>query len=116
MTADESVIEGIKKRIAAGLMPPDQLDKMMNELADPSYFAPFIAYLASDAAADVNGQIFLTSGTEVGIWSQPKVTEKVPRDWKTEGRWTFEAIEKLVPDKLLVGYVNPAPPQPEEKK
>jgi NAD(P)-dependent dehydrogenase (short-subunit alcohol dehydrogenase family) len=116
MTADEKVIEGIKKRIAAGLMPQDQLDKMMRELADASYFAPFIAYLASDAAANVNGQIFLTSGTEVGLWSQPQIVKKVPRDWKTEGRWTFEEIEKLVPHKLLVGYVNPAPPQPEEKK
>ena len=30
--------------------------------------------------------------------------------WEKEGRWTFEEIETLVPDKLLVDYVNPAPP------
>jgi len=116
MTASEEVIEGVKKRIAAGLMPPDQVERMMVELAEPSYFALFIAYLASDAAADVNGQVFFTSGTEVGIYSQPELIRKVPRDWRTEGRWTFEEVEKLVPEKLLIGYVNPAPPRPEEKK
>jgi len=116
MTASEEVIEGVKKRIAAGLMPPDQVERMMVELAEPSYFALFIAYLASEAAADVNGQVFFTSGTEVGIYSQPELIRKVPRDWRAEGRWTFEEVEKLVPEKLLIGYVNPAPPRPEEKK
>jgi len=116
MTADDKVIEGIKKRIAAGLMPQDQLDRMMNELADPSYFAAFVAYLASDEAADVNGQIFFVSGTEVGHWSQPQVETKATRDWKKEGPWRFDELTKLVPEKLLVGYVNPSPPQPPEEK
>jgi NAD(P)-dependent dehydrogenase (short-subunit alcohol dehydrogenase family) len=116
MTADDKVIEGIKKRIAAGLMPADQLDRMMNELADPSYFAAFVAYLASEEAANVNGQIFFVSGTEVGHWTQPVVENKATRDWKSEGPWRFDELVKLVPEKLLIGYVNPAPPQPEEKK
>ena len=116
MTADDKVIEGIKKRIEAGLMPPDQLDKMMNELADPSYFAGFAAYLASEAAADVNGQIFFVAGTELGHWTQPTVETKVTRDWKKEGPWRFDEIAQLVPEKLLVNYVNPSPPQPDEKK
>jgi len=116
MTADDKVIEGIKKRIEAGLMPPDQLEKMMNELADPSYFAGFVAYLASQEAANVNGQIFFVAGTEVGHWSQPVVETKVTRDWKTEGPWRVDELVKLVPEKLLVDYVNPAPAQPDEKK
>lgn len=116
MTADDKVIEGIKKRIAAGLMPKDQLDKMMNELAEPSYFAAFVAYLASDAAANVNGQIFMVSGIEVGHWTQPVIETKVTRDWKKEGAWPFDELAKIVPQRLLINYVNPAPPQPEEKK
>jgi len=116
MTADDKVIEGIKKRIAAGLMPKDQLDKMMNELAEPSYFTAFVAYLASEEAANVNGQIFFVSGIEVGHWSQPVVQTKVTRDWKKEGPWRFDELVKIVPQKLLINYVNPAPLQPEEKK
>ena len=68
MVAGDGVVEGIKKRIAAGLMPPDQLEKMQTELSEPSYFAPFIAYLASDEAANVNGQVFLVTGIEIGHW------------------------------------------------
>jgi len=116
MTADDKVIEGIKKRIAAGLMPQSQLDKMMNELSDPSYFAPFLAYLASEQAKNVNGLIFWTAGTEIGVWSQPKVTCKVFRNWKKDGPWPFDEVSKIVPEFLLADYVNPAPEQPEEKK
>ncbi|NQT47899.1 MAG: SDR family oxidoreductase [Chloroflexi bacterium] len=116
MTADDKVIEGIKKRIEAGLMPADQLDRMMNELADPSYFAPFIAYLASDEAANVNGQIFMVAGTEIGHWTQPVIETRVTRDWKKEGPWPFDEMVKFVPEKLLVNYVNQSPPQAEEKK
>ncbi|MFC2000750.1 SDR family NAD(P)-dependent oxidoreductase [Chloroflexota bacterium] len=114
MVAGDGVVEGIKKRIAAGLMPPDQLEKMLTELSDPSYFAPFIAYLASEEAANVNGQIFLVAGVEIGHWSQPVIETSVKRDWKKEGAWPFGEIVKFVPEKLLVNYVNPAPPQKEE--
>ena len=115
MVAGDGVVEGIKKRIAAGLMPPDQLEKMQTELSEPSYFAPFIAYLASDEAANVNGQVFLVTGIEIGHWSQPAIETSVTRDWRKEGAWPFDEIAKFVPEKLLVNYVNPAPAQKEDK-
>jgi NAD(P)-dependent dehydrogenase (short-subunit alcohol dehydrogenase family) len=96
--------------LKAGLITQKWLAKANTEFPDASYFAPFIAYLASDAAANINGCIFLAAGTTLGIWNQPEIVRQVPRDWKKEGRWPFEEIEKLVPEKLLVGYVNPAPP------
>ena len=119
LTMDPSVVEGLKKRVEAGLMPKEKFDEMMKESGAPAEsFAPFIAYLASDAAADINGCIFLTSGTTIGIWNHPEVVRKLSKykDWEKEGRWTIEEIEKAVPKELLVGYVNPAPPQPPEKK
>jgi hypothetical protein len=85
------------------------------EKPDASYHATFIAYLASDASANINGCIFDTEARTLGIWSKPEIVKQISRDWKKEGRWTFEEIERLVPKKLLVGYVNPAPRQPEDK-
>ena len=108
---DESALGGIKKMIEAGLIPKERFEQTLRELADPLYFASFVAYLASDAAADINGCIFLASGTSLGIWNQPVVVKEIPRDWEKEGPWRFEEIEKLVPEKLLVDYINPAPPQ-----
>lgn len=115
MTMGPGVVEGLQKRVTVGAMTQAKLDEMLKSMADPKYFVTFVAYLASDAAANVNGQIFLTAGTTVGIFSQPQITIQVPRDWEKEGRWTFEEIEKLVPKKLLVGYVNPSPAQPDAK-
>ena len=60
-----------------------------------------------------NRLIFFVGPRALGIWGDPEIVRHVPRDWEKEGRWRFEEIEKLVPEKLLVGYVNPAPPQPE---
>ncbi|MFC2000470.1 SDR family NAD(P)-dependent oxidoreductase, partial [Chloroflexota bacterium] len=79
---------------------------------DISYNAPLVVYLASDAAANINGCIFSTMGAALGIWSRPEIVREVPRDWENLGKWRFEEIEKVVPEKLLVGYVNPAPPEP----
>ena len=90
--------EGIK----GGFVPQELRDgDAMKEHADPEYFASFIAYLASDAAADVNGCIFYCSPAGLGIWNRPEIVRHVVRDWKEHGRWRFAEIEKLVPEKLL---------------
>ena len=105
---------GLQKRIDSGLISDDRLQGMeetRREGADPEYFAPFIAYLASDAAASVNGCIFVISRATVGIWNHPEIARKHTRDWDTAAPWKIEDLEKLVPQELLVDYTNPAPPK-----
>ncbi len=113
-TFSDEVVEGLKKRVAAGVWTQEKFNETMKEItAEPEMFTSFIAYLASDAAADINGCLFQTTGTRVGIWRHPAIATAAYRDWEKEGRWTIEEIEKIVPEKLLkeVGYVNPAPPE-----
>ena len=55
----------------AGKLTTRMGDAMRSELAtgtyrDPSNVAPFAVYLLSDAACDVNGQVFRVQGYEVG--------------------------------------------------
>jgi len=116
MLMDEATLAGLQKRVAAGVMTQEKFDSMLRSLAPAETFAPFITYLASEAAANINGQIFLTTGESLGVFSQPEITVQVTRDWEKEGGWSIEEIEKLVPEKLLVGYVNPSPPKTEDKK
>src|SRR4030042_3278908 len=89
MVMDDTVIEGFKKRVKVGIMTQEQFDRMMKDMSDPKYFAPFIAYLASDAAANINGCIFFTSGTAIGYWTKPQIKTQVTRDWEKEGRWPY---------------------------
>lgn len=104
--------EGLQKRIEAGLISEERLQGMeetRREGADPEYFASFIAYLSSDAAADVNGCVFVASRATIGIWNHPTIARKFTRPWEIEEPWNIAELEKRVPAELLVDYVNPAP-------
>ena len=55
---------------------------------EPRKIAPLAVYLASDAGADVSGQIFGVRANEIYLFSQPRVIRSVHR---SDG-WTPESI------------------------
>lgn len=115
MTDDPKVREMVVKRVEKGLMDASVLKRMDREMVDPSAFAKVVAFLASDDAALINGQVFLTTALTVARYSKPEPVSQAENP--SEGLWTLEAIKAAFSaDKLLKGYVNPAPPKPEEKK
>ena len=75
---------------------------------DPRDIAPFACYLASDFAANVNGQIFLVYGSNITLLTQPRRTRTIFKD----GRWTLEELNELVPKNITRGLPNPSPPLP----
>lgn len=75
----------------------------------PEDIAPFVAYLASDFAANINGQIFLVYGDTIALMSQPRLIKTI---YKPTGYWTVEELREVLPKTLAKGLVNPAPPQP----
>jgi len=104
--------QGLQKRMEAGLVTEERLQGMeetRREGADPEYFAPFVAYLASDAAANVNGCVFVASRATIGVWNNPAIIHKFTRGWEIEEPWSVAELEKRVPAELLAGEVNPAP-------
>ncbi len=104
-TLDDSVRAGYRKRYEAGLMSKDDLDRRLN-MPSPDTCGPLIAYLCTDAAADINGQVFGIEGNAVSIYSEP-VKEKILH--KEGELWTVEELINLVPGTLLQNYTNPAP-------
>ena len=54
----------------------------------PAKIAPLAVYLASDAASDVNGQIFAVRNNEIFLMSQPRPVRSVHRGegWTPETR------------------------------
>ena len=56
---------------------------------DPAHVSPMLAWLASDAAADVNGQVFIVTGDEIHRMAQPSVASTITAG---DQRWTLDAI------------------------
>ena len=55
---------------------------------DPANISPIVVWLASDAAADVSGQVFIVIGGDVHLVQGFEVVSQV----RTEGRWTPDAL------------------------
>ena len=70
--------------------------------------APFVCYLASDAAENVNGQTFMVYGGNITLLSQPRRIRTIFKN----GQWTLDEIGTMVPENITQGLKNPSPPQP----
>ena len=77
--------------------------------ADADDIAPFTVFLASDYAADVNGQTFLVYGGVVALMSQPRPERSI---FNGQERWSLDKLAPLARNYLTAGIDNPAPPQP----
>jgi 3-oxoacyl-[acyl-carrier protein] reductase len=107
MTMTEEVKAGIKKRLEAGLISQEVYDGFMN-MPGPEFVPPMVAYLASDSAANINGQVFHAQRGIVSIYSEPVAIKTITKT-EDNGMFTIEDLEKEVPKTLLTDYVNPAP-------
>ena len=112
MTMNQGVIDGMKRRLETGLITQERFDAIM-AMPGPEYVAPMVAYLATDAAADVNGHIFHVEKGRVSIYCEP-VEEKMLIKSQDDGLFTVEELIGAVPGSLLVGHPNPAPAEPQE--
>jgi len=74
---------------------------------DPEDVAPMAAFLASDDAWNINGQIFYVNGSRVGLTRHPIAADGVFKP----GLWTMPELDDAVHNVLLKGKTNPAPPR-----
>jgi hypothetical protein len=87
----------------AGAPPPGGVGML-----DADWIAPMTAYLATDGAWNVNGQVFHVYGGTVAVLQHPT-------PWRTifkAGMWTLDELSAQVPG-LLAGTKNPMPPPPD---
>lgn len=106
-TLAPDVVAGFKKRFEAGLMTKERFEELTNP-PPPETVAPFLVYLCTDAAADINGQVFDVTGGSIAIYSEPIKKKSIDKD---KGLWAVEELIELVPKGLLESYKNPAPPE-----
>ena len=84
------------------------LDEGELQHLDPEGIAPFVCYLATDYAANINAQSFLVFGNQVSLVSQPRPLNAI---YNPDGHWTMEGLAPLARDLLTKDIPTPAPVQ-----
>jgi len=114
MTLDDDVKAKFKMQLEKGEISQERYEELVN-MPGPEFVAPAVVYLATDAAANINGLVVRSAGGTVGVYSEPSIVKIIHKDYRKEGSWTVDELADLVPKILLVGYVNPAPPEEKAK-
>lgn len=99
----------------AGLTRKKSADEQGDERASPEFVSPIVVYLATEQAAHVNGLVFRAGGGKIGLYSHPTDVATIYRDWRKEGPWPLDELEKILPATLLSGRTQ-APFIPDRKE
>src|SRR2546425_720398 len=70
---------------------------------DPDNVAPIVVYLASDSAANVNGQVFHARGYGYTLLAQPHAVRHI----RADRRWDPEELVKIFPETLGANLKQP---------
>jgi 3-oxoacyl-[acyl-carrier protein] reductase len=107
-TLSEDIKAGFQKRFDSGLITRERFEELMHP-PEAETLAPFVVYLCTNEAANINGQVFDVTYPNISIYSEPVKTKTITQD---KGKLlTVDELINLVPKVLLEGYKNPAPPQ-----
>jgi short-subunit dehydrogenase len=67
-----------------------QVPMDLPETGEPEDVAPMVAFLLSDRARHITGQIYTVVGGKIAVWNQPHEVRAMYKD----GRWTPEEIAR----------------------
>ena len=105
MTVSPEMEAAMEGRIARGELTPEEAEA--RRMPGPDDVAPIVVFLATDAAANINGCTFGASGGRISLHTDPVPIKSIYK----EGRWTLDELINAVPTALTNDVINPAPSQ-----
>ncbi len=96
MTGPQSVIM-VETRFKLGKIDKEEYEWQRNP-PGPEGIGPFVCYLASEAAAGVNGKIFYVSGGKIGIYPDPVRKKTI---LKEAGYWEVKELIEIMPQLFM---------------
>lgn len=69
----------------------------------PSKISPFVVWLCTEAAANVNGRTFEVRGDDVSLFSEPAPVQTIHQP----GGWSLDALDQAAPATLTRILSNP---------
>jgi hypothetical protein len=76
LVISDEMREAAQKGGAAGMAGFQALEAF-GKANNPDAIGPFVTWLCTDAAANVNGRDFMVSGPLIGLYSLPEITTKI---------------------------------------
>jgi len=107
MTVNDAVIAGWKRRLERGLLTQAQYDSRM-AMPGPEFVAPMVAYLCTEEARDVNGQLFHAERSMIHTYVYGDEAKAIYK-FTDGGMFTVDELIETVPASLMAGVPNPAP-------
>jgi len=107
MTIGEEEIARVTELYESGNITKDFYERVLHPPL-PETVPPLIVYLCTDAAADINGQIFRIRGENIAIYGGETEKNNISKE---AGLWTVAELAEAMPKVVLKGYENPAPGQ-----
>ncbi|MDY6892149.1 MAG: SDR family NAD(P)-dependent oxidoreductase [Chloroflexota bacterium] len=95
MTTSPELQADMERTRSGDSSPNSETGKAISRL-DPDAIAPFVAYLATDEAAYINGCTFQVMEGQISLYSEPKQLKTI----HTDGIWTLDELSLLVPVEL----------------
>jgi 3-oxoacyl-[acyl-carrier protein] reductase len=108
MTMNDGVIAGWKRRVERGLLTQAQYEARM-AMPGPEFVAPMVAYLCTDEAGDVNGQLFHAERSMIHTYVYGEEARAIYK-FTDGGMFTVDELIETVPASLMAGIPNVAPP------
>ena len=110
LVISDEMREAAQKGGAAGMQGFSALEAFGNA-NPPDAIGPFVTWLCTDAAANVNGRNFMVSGPLIGLYSLPEITTKVTAE---PGHiWSIGELDNVMPQ--VTGELRNQWPKKEEK-
>jgi hypothetical protein len=106
LTLTPEIEEAAARARAQGLPTIVDIDEL--RAMRPEDVGPLVVYLCSEAAANINGRVFLIGGGQISLYPEP---EPIKTIYKKEGGWEVAELLKVMPGTLAKDVVNPTPPQ-----
>ena len=100
MTVNDAVIANWKRRVESGLLAQAEFEARM-AMPGPEFVAPMVAYLCTDAAKDVNGQIFHAEKSHYHTYYYGEVARSIYK-YENNGEFTVDELIKLIPASLMM--------------
>jgi NAD(P)-dependent dehydrogenase (short-subunit alcohol dehydrogenase family) len=108
MTVNDAVIAGWKRRLERGLLTQAQYESRM-AMPGPEFVAPMVAYLCTEDARDVNGQLFHAERSLIHTYQYGEEGKAIYK-FTDGGMFDVGELIETIPASLMAGVPNMAPP------